>query len=241
MNSLNYFSLSPRGRAKSSDSYALPCYTTTRYTVQTGVLKVKQEEADEKDEDGKKSAEEEVEEPPAKAVASAKRAKGGKKGKTVARRRLLRMLLQWQSRFPPLSHLWGAVASAPALLLRVWSRFRTTIRITCLYRACIAVCIEVCIHVFRSWGIAMLVSSWTGCESRARDPAPVLRDPRMKRPAPPACSAAVTVASRALGVGTGLRLERSCWSALAGAHEFYAVQHRSGLRWRTHLTRSACN
>ena len=51
-----------------------------------------------------------------------------------ARRRLWRMQLQWQCRFPPRSHLWGAVTSAPAMLLRVWSRFRTTIRIT----SCIA-------------------------------------------------------------------------------------------------------
>ena len=84
MNSLNYFSLSPRGRAKSSDSYALPCYTTTRYTVQTGVLKVKQEEADEEDEDVEKSDEEEVEKPPAKAGASAKGAKKRKAAAAVA-------------------------------------------------------------------------------------------------------------------------------------------------------------
>ena len=52
-----------------------------KYWFQTGVLKVKQEEADEEDEDVEKSDEEEVEKPPAKADASAK---GAKKRKTPA-------------------------------------------------------------------------------------------------------------------------------------------------------------
>ena len=55
-----------------------------KYWFQTGVLKVKQEEADEEDEDVEKSNEEEVEKPPAKAGASAKGAKKRKAAAAVA-------------------------------------------------------------------------------------------------------------------------------------------------------------
>ena len=71
---------------------------------------------DEEDEDGEKSDEEEVEKLPAKAVASAKGAKKRKVPAAVAEEGVAAVAEPLS--FPPLSHLWRAVASAPALLLR---------------------------------------------------------------------------------------------------------------------------
>ena len=87
-----------------------------KYWFQTGVLKVKQEEADEKDEDGKKSAEEEVEEPPAKAVASAKRAKGGKKRNAPAAEDVAAVAEPLSTVVPPVGGSGKRSRAAPARL-----------------------------------------------------------------------------------------------------------------------------
>ena len=77
-----------------------------KYWFQTGVLKVKQEEADEEDEDVEKSNEEEVEKPPAKAGASGKGRTKRKAAAAVAEEGAGAVAGR---RFPPLFHLWRAV------------------------------------------------------------------------------------------------------------------------------------